>query len=395
MHPSDENQDEDQLQGMAGVAESCVYCRCGCCKDGCPVYEEVLEESMSPKGRNEMIRAIMKGVVDPDDRAVRIAYSCLLCRRDEYSCGAKLKNAEATEQLREFLNAQGAELLPEHDILVKNLQNYGNPWGEPRNSRRRWARDSTVDGSGNGITVDLLFVGCTYSLDRALHETPKALASVMTKAGVAFRALLDEEVCCGSTIKRLGQKDLFAQVRDENAAVLLGAEPEHIVTPCAGCYKTLLQDYGQLLAGIEILHSTQYILRLIKKGEIVFREVDAIVTYHDPCHLGRHADVFDEPREILGSIPGLRLTEMKDSRELSRCCGGGGGVKTAYPGVSHRIAVKRIRQAEKTGASLLVTACPFCVQSLSSAAKDVESPLRVVDLSVLVDEACRGVGDAD
>jgi len=359
------------------------------------VYEEVLEESMSPKGRNELVRAILRGILDADERAVRIAYSCLLCRRDEYSCGAKLKNAEATEQLREFLSARDAGLLPEHDLLVKNLQNYGNPWGAPRSSRKRWSRDAAASRSGEGTAEDLLFIGCTYSLDRTLHETPKALASVMNKAGIPFRTLLDDEVCCGSTIKRLGQKDLFARVRDENAGVLLGAGPGRIVTPCAGCYKTLLQDYGQLLAGIEILHSTQYILRLIKEGRIVFREVDAIATYHDPCHLGRHAGIFDEPREILRSIPGLRIKEMKDSRELSRCCGGGGGVKTAYPEVSQRIAVKRIRQAEKTGASLLVTACPFCVQSLSSAAKSVESAVRVVDLSVLVDEACIGAGDAN
>ena len=306
------------------VAESCVCCRCGCCKDGCPVYEVVLEESMSPKGRNELIRALHRGVVEPDERAMRIIYSCLLCRWDEFSCGAELRNAEATEEFRRHLLRSGVKLLPEHDRLAKNLGNYGNPWGEPRASRRRWAKDRPSPGAEAGEGGDMLFIGCTYSLDRSLHETPKALVSIMEKAGVDFRVMLENELCCGSTVRRLGDEVLFEKTREENAEAITDSNHRTLVTPCAGCYKTLSQDYGELLEGVRVMHSTQYLLELIREGRLAMERMDSIVTYHDPCHLGRHAGIYEEPRAVLSSIPGLQLVEMKNSRELARCCGGGG-----------------------------------------------------------------------
>ena len=387
--------DSEVVADACELAESCVYCRCGCCKDGCPVYEEVLEESMSPKGRNELIRAIGKEVVEPDDRAMRILYSCLLCRRDEYSCGAKLRNAEATEQFRRELVRSGVPLLPEHRLLVTNLRNYGNPWGESRSMRKRWARGLDALGKTQGKgSLDLLFVGCTYALDRSLHESPKALASVMAKAAVEYGAMLDSELCCGSTVRRIGDEALFEDVRDRSARAILDWHPRRLVTPCAGCYKTLSQDYRSKLEGLEVLHSTQYLLRLFSEGRLRFVEEEAVVTYHDPCHLGRHAGLYDEPRAVIKNLPGLRLVEMRSSRELSRCCGGGGGVKTAYPEVSARVAAKRVDEAESTGASMLVTACPFCMQSLSAAAAAAGAGIEVVDLSVLVDRRTLSRGEA-
>lgn len=370
---------------MQDISESCVYCRCGCCKDGCPVYEEILEESMSPKGRNELIQAILKGVVHPDERTMRIVYSCLLCRRDEESCGARLRNSEAVEQFRSYLLEQGLEPLPEHRDLANSLRNYGNPWVQPRIARRRWIRDMESSSQPKEGDCDLLFVGCTFALDRSISETPKALASIMRKAGGRLRVLLEDEVCCGSTIKRIGEASMFDELRRANCEALLSCEPKRIVTPCAGCYKTMAQDYGDMLRGVKVVHSTQYLLGALREGRLFLKPLEATVTYHDPCHLGRYAGIYDEPREILGLIPGLELVEMKNSRELSMCCGGGGGVKTAYRDLSSRIAKKRIREAEATGASMLVTACPFCVQSLSTAAKSLGSQIVVEELSVLLD----------
>ena len=383
---------DENSASMVEVSESCVHCRCGCCKDGCPVYEEVLEESMSPKGRNELIQAILKGVVDPDERAMRIVYSCLLCRRDEESCGARLKHSEAVEQFRAFLVERGVELLPEHQSLANNLRNYGNPWGQPRSARKRWAKGAVLSEHAAGQGDILLFVGCTFALDRSLMDTPRALASIMRKAGERFHVALEDEACCGSTIKRLGEEQMFDERRRTNCEVILRTKPSRVITPCSGCYKTLIQDYDDMLRGAEVQHSTQYILRLLQQKRLELREMDATVTYHDPCHLGRYADIYDEPREILRRIPKLRLVEMKSSRELSMCCGGGGGVKTAYADLSTRIARKRIEEAQKTGASMLVTACPFCVQSLSTAATSLGSDIAVEEISVLVDRMSNGCG---
>jgi heterodisulfide reductase subunit D len=359
------------------------------------MYSEILEESISPKGRNVLIRAITQGLLQPDERTVRIAYSCLLCRRDELSCTAKLKNAEATETFRKYLVDKGVPLLPEHEILVKSLENYGNPWQEPKTARRRWAKEFARRRLVPGKTDTLFFVGCTFALDRSLQESPKALARLMDRARENYGLLLEDELCCGSTVKRIGHSRMFEKLRKENESRIRNTGAKRIVTACSGCFKTLKQDYPGLAKGLEILHSTEYLARLVNDGRLNFQRSDLKVTYHDPCHLGRHAEVYDAPREILKAVPGLKLIEMKNSRELSRCCGGGAGVKTAYPKISSKAAIRRLKEAEKTGAEILVTTCPFCVQTLNDAAKATGSDIEILELSVLLDRLSENKGVHD
>ena len=383
-----------EIAEMIEVAEACVKCRCGCCKDECPMYSEILEETISPKGRNVLIRALVNGVLQPDERAVRIAYSCLLCRRDEFSCTANLKNAEATETFRKYLVDRGLPYLPGHALMIKSLENYGNPWQEPKTARKRWAKGLKGRRVVPGKTETLFYVGCTFALDRSLQEGPVALAHLMELAGEDYGLLLEDEVCCGSTVKRVGNSRLFEKLRKENEKRLRETGAKRIVTACSGCYKTLKQDYPGLGRDVEILHSTEYLSRLLTSGRLKLKNTPIKATYHDPCHLGRHTEVYDPPRKILESIPGLKLTEMKNTREKSRCCGGGAGVKTAYPEISMKAAVRRIVEAEKTGADVLVTTCPFCVQTLRTAAQSMGSRMEVLELSVLLDRAAVDEGGA-
>ena len=383
-----------EIAEMIEVAEACVKCRCGCCKDDCPMYSEILEETISPKGRNVLIRALVNGVLQPDERAVRIAYSCLLCRRDEFSCTANLKNAEATETFRKYLVDRGLPYLPGHALMIKSLENYGNPWQEPKTARKRWAKGLKGRRVVPGKTETLFYVGCTFALDRSLQEGPVALAHLMELAGEDYGLLLEDEVCCGSTVKRVGNSKLFEKLRKENEKRLRETGAKRIVTACSGCYKTLKQDYPGLGRDVEILHSTEYLSRLLTSGRLKLKNTPIKATYHDPCHLGRHTEVYDPPRKILESIPGLKLTEMKNTREKSRCCGGGAGVKTAYPEISMKAAVRRIVEAEKTGADVLVTTCPFCVQTLRTAAQSMGSRMEVLELSVLLDRAAVDEGGA-
>jgi heterodisulfide reductase subunit D len=356
------------------------------------MYSEILEESISPKGRNALIRAIRQGVASPDDRAVRIAYSCLLCKRDEFSCTPHLKNAEATEIFRRYLVDIGVPLLPEHELLAKSLENYGNPWQEPRMARKRWARELRRHQLRQGETETLFYVGCTYSLDRSLQDAPRALLRLMERFGENFGLLLEEEVCCGSTAKRIGHFRLFEKLRAENEKKLRESGVRTIVTSCAGCYKTLKQDYPGLGKDVEILHSTEFLERRIRASKLEWDTVPLRVTYHDPCHLGRHMEIYEAPRAILRSIPGLELVEMGNSRETSRCCGGGAGVKTAYPEISKAIARKRLKEAEGTGAKIIVTTCPFCAQTLRSAVDSAHPELEVVTLEVLLDRVLKKGG---
>ena len=372
-----------EIEAMEKLVEACALCRCGCCKDDCPMYAEILEETISPKGRNFMIRAIMRGLIEPDERAVRIAYSCLLCRRDEKSCVAELKNAEATEAFRKYLLDKGFPLLPEHELLVKSLENYGNPWQEAKAARKRWTKDLKAKKVVKGKTDTLFYVGCTFALDRTLQESPRALARMMDRAGENFGLMLEDELCCGSTAKRIGHSKLFDKLRKENEKRLLETGVKRVVTACAGCYKTLKQDYPGLVEKVELLHSTEYLLSLVEERKLKFKPAPIKVTYHDPCHLGRHAVIFEEPRRVLAAVPGMRLIEMKNSKELSRCCGGGAGVKTAYPEVSRKAALRRVREAEKTGADVLVTTCPFCVQTLRDAALASGSKIEILRMGRL------------
>jgi heterodisulfide reductase subunit D len=163
-----------------------------------------------------------------------------------------------------------------------------------------------------------------------------------------------------------------------------------MVTSCSGCYKTIRQDYPKVgKVNARVLHITQYVNELIDEGRLVLdKRVEGKVTYHDPCHLGRHNGLYDEPRKILKAIEGLDLVEMERNRDEARCCGAGGGVKTAFPDLAQKISTIRVEDAEKTGADILATSCPFCYQSLKAAIDAKGSKLRMMDLMELVRMAC-------
>ena len=209
----------------------------------------------------------------------------------------------------------------------------------------------------------LYFRGCTAREKQT--GISQATERLLKEAGVDFR-ILDDEKCCGSVLLRTGfLKEAEEQIR-RNTDVLKG---EKIITSCAGCYKTLKDDYE----GLDVIHISQLLDELIKEGKLKIPKKDFDVTYHDSCHLGRHSGVFDEPREVIESV--ANLIEMENNRESSLCCGAGGGVKSAYPEIANQMAELRINQAKQTGCSTLVTPCPFCKLNLEN--EDME----VLDLT--------------
>lgn len=200
----------------------------------------------------------------------------------------------------------------------------------------------------------LYFRGCTAREKQT--GISQATERLLKEAGVDYH-ILDDEKCCGSVLLRTGfLKEAEEQIR-RNTDVLKG---EKIITSCAGCYKTLKDDYE----GLDVIHISQLLDKLIKEGKIKISKKDFDVTYHDSCHLGRHGGVFDEPREVIKSV--ANLIEMENNRESSLCCGAGGGVKSAYPEIANQMAELRINQAKQTGCSTLVTPCPFCKLNLEN-----------------------------
>ena len=204
----------------------------------------------------------------------------------------------------------------------------------------------------------LYFRGCTAREKETGIE--KATRKLLDLAGVEYH-ILDDEACCGSVLLRTGFESEAKRQMAKNTEVLKG---EKIITSCAGCYKTLSQDYE----GLDVIHISQLLDELIKDGKLNFDKTDLNVTYHDSCHLGRHMEVFDEPRDVIKSI--ANLVEMENIREESLCCGAGGGVKSAYPEIAGEMAKARLNQVKDTNCKTLVTPCPFCKLNLKN--DDVE-----------------------
>ena len=383
--------------------------RCGECTATCPTGGEAQDDELvTPRGkilrlrefikRQYGLRARLLGPRDVSDiemsQLSEKAYQCTICGQCRTVCPAHLDTIPMWENMREFLVANGAGPMPSHEQIVKSIENYDNPWMQPRTQRSRWQKRiekevKIKDALKDEVEV-LYFVGCTAAFDPNIREMATNTAMVLGKAGVDFGTLGNEEGCCGSTLLRTGLVESARKTAMNNIERFEKTGAGTIVTSCAGCYKTLRQDYpGFGKVGAKVVHVTQLVGELIDSGRLrPSKSVSATVTFHDPCHLGRHSKLFEEPRRIIESLPGTKLVEMERNREEARCCGAGGGVKTAFPDLAQKISNLRVEDAEKSGAQILVTSCPFCYQSLKTTIDAKKSDLRMMDLMELVRQSC-------
>jgi Fe-S oxidoreductase len=227
----------------------------------------------------------------------------------------------------------------------------------------------------------IYFRGCVVR--EKLPQIANATERILKKAGIEHE-ILDDENCCGSFLLRTGFHDDAIEVMEQTLKELEGRK---ILVSCAGCYNTLKNDYKNLLGvELDVIHTSQLFSQLIREGKLTLQKTPMKVTYHDPCHLGRHSGVYDEPREVLEAA--AELVEMEDSRERSHCCGAGAGVKSVFPQTANKIAKKRIKDAENTGADTIATACSFCILNLKDTVKNSsennENVLKVKDLSEIL-----------
>jgi heterodisulfide reductase subunit D len=379
--------------------------RCGECTTTCPTGGEAQEDELvTPRGKilklREMyikqygLKARLLGAKDiPDGERKELtskAYECTICGQCKTVCPAHLDTISMWENMREFLVANNLAPLPAHEQIVKSIENYDNPWMQPRTQRSRWSKkidgEVKIKDSLKDRPEVLYFVGCTAAYDPNIREMALNTARVLARAKVDFGTLGNDEGCCGSTLLRTGLVESARKTAQRNIEKFERAAPSMIVTSCAGCFKTIRQDYPKIgRMNVKTVHITQLVTELIDSGKLrPEKSIEETVTFHDPCHLGRHIGIYEEPRKILESIPGIKLVEMERTRDEARCCGAGGGVKTAFPELSQKIADLRIKDAEGTGADMLVTSCPFCYQSLKSAIETEGSSVRMMDLLELL-----------
>jgi heterodisulfide reductase subunit D len=368
--------------------------QCGYCVRVCPTYEQTPWESVTPRGKIFYLSQISKRSpmdtllgrkVKVDDEFVEALFRCTGCAQCETVCHVNIEFADFWEKVREWVVDQGKGPLPVHSKLAKSIRENKNPYNEPMDKRGEWWPSEIPRYSVPDV---IFFAGCTGSY--RMQRITKAGAIVLHRGGVKLDILGGDEWCCTSPALRTGQTDLTTEFAQHTIRAVEIRGAKAMVMTCAGCYKTTSTDYGKYFSNptFPVYHFTQFVMKLIKEKKLKFtKEIKAKVTYHDPCHLGRHGGVFDEPREVLKKVPGIELVEMPRNRMGSRCCGAGGGFKSAFGDLAVNIAAERVKEAVATGADILVTTCPFCVVNLQAGAKQIGADIKVLDISELLMEA--------
>jgi Fe-S oxidoreductase len=322
---------------------------------------------LAEAGRPLVGSAEAGGVVDPD-----VLWSCVTCGACVEQCPVDIEHVDHIVDMRRYQVLIESQFPKEAQVMLRNLERAGDPWGRGARARLEWLTGlpfevRVLDGERLPEEVEyLLWVGCAGSLDDRAKRTTRAVAELLHEAGVEFMVLGGEETCTGDPARRLGQELLFQELAKQNVAKLNGIGAKRIVVTCAHCFNALGNEYPQLGGGYEVVHHTQLLATLVADGRLVpAHPVETAVTYHDPCYLGRHNRVFSPPREILGSVPGVRLTEMPRNRATSFCCGAGGARMWMEETIGTRINETRTDEALGTGAELVTAACPYCIVMLT------------------------------
>ena len=355
--------------------------QCGKCTGGCPM---AIKTRLNPRSLIYQVLIAGNGF---NLEGREELWDCTTCATCYSRCPKQVNPMEAIIAMRSAFVEKG-RVHPNVKTALESTFRHGNPLTMLRADRAAWAKDLSIKAIAEGAEY-LYYVGCTPSYDPRVQQVARSLVSILQRAGVDFSILGTEENCCASEVRRLGEAGLFEMMVEENTALFKELNLSKMFTTSPHCFNTFKNDYPK--NGLQVQHYTQVLAGLIENDSLKFSgEFSRRVTYHDPCYLGKHNQIFDEPRTVLRSIPALELVEMDRSREKSLCCEGGGGrmwLEGTNPGT--RLAQLRVQEALETGAQILATACPFCLLTLDEAVKHqkAEERLRVMDIAEITAQA--------
>ena len=348
-------------------------------KSKCPPYEFYRFQRFTPKSRWLMAQRVFHGIDPITPELKEVIYTCTNCLMCQELCGVRNDGYgpwDITVAMREEMTEKDGPI-DAHRPLFEGLQKYDHPWSQPKAERGLWANGLGLKKFGSGSATTLLFAGCSADRDSG-RAGAIALAKLMQKAGEDFGILGDEEKCCGLYAYDLGFRREYDRLENENLNRIKEAGIRKVVVACGSCQRIWRQYAKRAEPQIAVLHGVEYVEDLVQTGRLKFsKTVLKKVTYHDSCHLGRGCEVYQAPRTVLRSIPGIELVEMERNRRWAWCCGGGGGVPEAYPELAQWNAADRMREATETGAELVLTSSALCQRSFSTCS---EGALPTMDL---------------
>ncbi|KGH46097.1 Fe-S oxidoreductase [Modestobacter caceresii] len=337
------------------------------------------------------------GVIDPD-----VLWSCTNCGACVEQCPVDIEHVDHIMDMRRYQVLIESSFPSEAGVMMRNLENRGNPWGVGGNVREEWMKEldfevRQVEGAIDDDVEYLFWVGCAGAIDDRAKKVTKAVAELLHIAGVEFAVLGNGETCSGDPARRMGNEFLFQQLAQENVETLNAVFEERpagrrkIVATCPHCFNSINREYPQLGGDYDVVHHTQLLGQLVEEGRLTpVTPIDRKVTYHDPCFLGRHNKVYTPPREILDSVKGLSTQEMHRCKDRGFCCGAGGARMWMEEKIGKRINVERTEEALELDPDVISTACPFCITMLSDAvtskqqAGEAKSHVEVLDVSQIL-----------
>jgi heterodisulfide reductase subunit D len=365
--------------------------RCGNCLAYCPVYKATFDEGFSPRGKLNLMEAVQKGKIPFTDGVSKRIYTCTTCNICAGECPSGVKIEDLLETSKTDLI--DAKKYPDViDFLKQRIEKAYNVTFDSNAGRLDWVKQ--IPGASPEKYLKqkcdvVYFVGCVSSFSPSSFSIPRSIVQILDAAGVDFGLLGDDEWCCGFPLISSGLGDVVEDISAHNIEQVKRRGAKTLITSCPSCFHTWSHNSRQKEeADFEILHVSQYLLRLIEEKSLVLNPLDLKVTYHDPCDLGRNSDVYEEPRKVIASIPGVELVEMGMHKKLASCCGGGGNLESLDAELAAKIGDNKAQEIADTGADVVITSCQQCVRTINSALKRKKkidgTKVKVMDLPELV-----------
>lgn len=340
--------------------------------------------SKDEETKNKAFISLVPDVIHPD-----VLWSCTTCRACEEACPVMIEFVERIVDMRRNLVLMKGEFPEEAQSTLRNIENNGNPWGIGFDERAVWAKGLGVPSLSEKPEVEVLYwVGCAGSFDDRNKKVSTSLVKILQEAKIDFAILGPEETCTGDPARRIGNEYLFQTLAKQNIETMGKYKFKTVLAQCPHCFNTIKNEYPQFGGNYEVIHHSDFIARLISEGRIKpIKNLDEKLTYHDSCYLGRYNQIYDAPRDILKSIPGVKYEDPLLSKETGRCCGAGGGRMWMEERIGTRVNHQRLEDLQTTKPTTIASACPFCKTMITDAARDKHSEVIVKDIAEIVAES--------